>query len=118
MLCPEIDQATKQLVGAIRQSEEYRAYETLRDLVMENDQNRTLLARYQKTQTTLQMAAFAGREADPDDVRLFEQLSGLLYMNAEVAQYLLAQMRVQKLAGEIFGRIGDAVGLQMELPGL
>lgn len=118
MLSPEMEQATQALARAIQESEEYTVYHTLKEAVMENDTNRALLKEYQKAQTELQMAAMAGKDADEDTVQRFSQLSGLLYMNNEVAQYLLAQMRVQQLAGEVFQRVAAAADLDIELPGM
>jgi len=110
--------ATEQLAAAIRASDEYRQYKTLRDAVMENETNRTLLKEYQRTQTRLQMAAVAGSDAGADDVERFNRLSALLYMNADVAQYLMAQMRLQQLTGEVFQSVAHAAELEMDLPGM
>ena len=110
--------ATDQLTQAIRESEEYRQYKTLKDAVMENETNRALLKEYQRTQTRLQMAAVAGHDADPGDVERFNKLTGLLYMNGDVAQYLVAQLRMQQLAGDVFQRVTRAAELDLELPGM
>jgi len=110
--------ATEQLTAAIRDSEEYRKYKALKDEVTQNETNRALLKEYQRTQTRLQMAAVAGRDADGDDVERFNKLSALLYMNADVAQYLVAQIRLQQLTGEIFQRVTSAAELDLELPGM
>lgn len=118
MLQPMIEQATKELAQAIQQSEEYMTYHQLKEAVMENDVNRALLKEYQRTQAALQMAAMAGQEADEDTAQRFSQLSSLLYMNNEVAQYLLAQLRVQQLAGEVMQRVAQAAELDFELPGM
>ncbi|MEA5013175.1 MAG: YlbF family regulator [Candidatus Limiplasma sp.] len=114
----EIEVATERLAQAIRESEEYILYSGLKEAVMSDETNRTLLKEYQKTQAVLQMAAMAGKEADEDTVQRFSQLSSLLYMNNEVAQYLLAQLRVQKLAGDVFGQLAAAAGLEFDLPGM
>lgn len=114
----EIERATEQLARAIRESEEYIQYSGLKDAVMGDETNRALLKEYQKAQTTLQIAAMAGKEADEETVQRFSQLSSLLYMNNEVAQYLLAQLRVQKMAADVFGSLADAAGLEFELPGM
>ncbi len=113
-----IEAATNRLVAAIQESEEYGEYQQLKEAVMGNETNRALLKEYQKTQTQLQMAAMAGKEADEDAVQRFSQLSSLLYMNNEVAQYLLAQLRVQKLVGDVFQQIASAAGLELDVPGL
>ena len=85
---------------------------------MSDATNRALLMEYKKAQSVLQVAAISGRNADEETVRRFSQLSDLLYMNHEVAQYLLAQLRMQKVAGEICQRIMDAAGLEVQLPGM
>ena len=113
-----VREATEQLAAAIRKSEEYRQYKALKDAVMENETNRALLKEYQRTQTKLQMAAVSGAEASDDDVQRFQQLSSLLYMNNEVAQYLLAQLRVQQLTSSIFQSVAQAAELDFELPGM
>ena len=110
--------ATEQLAAAIRESEEYRQYKALRDTVMDNETNRTLLKEYQRTQTKLQMAAVAGSDASSEDVERFNKLSALLYMNADVAQYLVSQMRLQQLTGEVFQAVAKAAELDLELPGM
>ncbi|MCE5342699.1 MAG: YlbF family regulator [Eubacteriales bacterium] len=110
--------ATEQLTEAIRESEEYRQYKALKDAVMENETNRALLKEYQRTQTRLQMVAVAGRDADSDDVERFNKLSALLYMNSDVAQYLMAQMRMQQLTGEVFQSVAKAAELDLDLPGM
>lgn len=113
-----VEQATRALANAISQSDEYLAYAALKDAVMSNDTNKALLHEYQKLQTMLQMAAMAGKETSEEDVQRFTQLSSLLYMNTEVSQYLLAQMRLQRMVGETLQTITKAAGIDLELPGM
>lgn len=114
----DLEKATEALAAAIQDTEEFRAYRTLKELVMADDTKRVLLKEYQKAQMTLQMAAMAGREADEETVEQFSRLSDLLYMNSEVAQYLLAQLRMQKLIGEVFQVLGEASELELGPPGM
>ena len=113
-----LEQATETLTSAIQDTEEYQAYQALKQQVMSDETNKALLKEYQKTQTTLQMAAMVGRDADDETVQRFSKLSSLLYMNNDVAQYLLAQLRLQKLVGEVFQALGKASGLELDLPGM
>jgi cell fate (sporulation/competence/biofilm development) regulator YlbF (YheA/YmcA/DUF963 family) len=115
---PTIGEATAQLAAAIQQSDEYRAFSSLKASVMENETNRTLLKEYQRTQTRLQMAAAAGVNADEADVERFNRMSSLLYMNGDMAQYLMAQMRVMQMAGDVFQQVSKAAGLELDLPGM
>ncbi|MDD3214765.1 MAG: YlbF family regulator [Eubacteriales bacterium] len=110
--------AMEQLAAAIRESEEYKQYKVLKEAVDENETNRALLKEYQRVQTRLQMAAAAGTDASSEDVEKFNKLSALLYMNSEVAQYLMAQMRLQQMTGEVFQSVARAAELDLELPGM
>ena len=113
-----VNEATELLANAIRHTEEYQQYQALKDAVLANETNRALLKEYQRLQTKLQMAAVSGLESSSEDVQRFQQMTSLLYMNAETAQYLMAQMRVQQLTGEVFQRVTNAAGLELELPGM
>ena len=113
-----VREATERLAAAIRDSETYRQYKDLKETVMAEEANRALLKEYQRTQTRLQMAAAAGVNAEEEDVQRFNRMSSLLYMNADVAQYLVAQMRLTQMAGEVFQRVAKAAELELDLPGM
>ena len=107
-----------ELAQEIRQSEEYKTYMDLRDRVMADDTNKTLLKEYKKMQTRLQMAAMAQSSSDNEEMQRFSQLSALLFSQQEISAYLLAEMRLQQAMGDIFKIITDASGLELELPGM
>jgi len=107
-----------ELAREIRESEEYQTYTRLKDSVYTDDTNKTLLMEYKKMQTRLQMAAMAQSSGQEDEVQRFSQLTALLFANQEVAAYLLAEMRLQQLIGDIFKILTDASGLEFQLPGL
>lgn len=113
-----IQSASNQLASAIRQSDEYAAYKQLKDAVMADETNKTLIHEYQRLQTKLQMAAVTGADSTEYDVQRFQQLSGLLMMNASISQYFLAQMRVQQMMSEVFQTITQAAELEINLPGM
>ena len=113
-----IKTASEQLADAIRQSEEYAAYKQLKDDVMADATNKALVTEYQRLQTKLQMAAVTGADSTQDDVQRFQQLSGLMMMNANISQYLLAQLRMQQMMSEVFQAITKAAELEINLPGL
>jgi len=114
----EIKSASDQLAEAIRRSEEYLTYKQLKDDVMADETNKALLSEYQRLQTKLQMAAVMGADTTEDDVQRFKQLSGLLMMNASIAQYMLAQMRVQQMMSEVFQTVTQAAELEIKLSGM
>ena len=113
-----INTASEQLASAIQKSEEYLIYKQLKDSIMADETNKALLNEYQRLQTKLQMAAVTGADSTQDDVQRFQQLSGLLMMNAGMSQYLVAQIRLQQMLSEVFQTITSAADLEIKLPGM
>lgn len=113
MELPEVNQAADRLIKALRETEAYREYQTLRESVMADSESRALLRRYAQLQSGLQMAALAGIEPAQEDTDAFERLSGLLYADELLTEYLLAQMKVQRLVGELLEKITRDVGLEV-----
>ncbi|MBE0601852.1 MAG: YlbF family regulator [Firmicutes bacterium] len=114
----EMQSASDTLAAAIRNSEEYAVYKQVKDAVMADDTNKALINEYQRLQTKLQMAAVTGADSTEADVQRFKQLSGLLMLNASVAQYFMAQLRLQQMLSEVFQTITQAAELDIKLPGM
>lgn len=105
------------LARAIEESEESREYRRLKAAAEEDDTNRALLTEYKRLQTALQLQAMGGPQVESDDMQRFSQIGSLLYMNADVQAYLMAELRLQKMMGDIFKILSEAGGLSFELPG-
>lgn len=114
----EIQTASDELASAIRKSEEYAVYKQVKDAVMADDTNKALINEYQRLQTKLQMAAVTGADSTEDDVQRFKQLSSLLMLNSSIAQYFVAQVRLQQMLSEVFQTITQAAELDIKLPGM
>ncbi len=111
-----LDEAIECLANVLRETEDYRTYKALREAVLADEASAALLRRYQSAQTALQLNALTGNEPSPEDISAFEGLSALLYANADTADYLLAQMRMQQLVAEVMKRLTSAAGLELSLP--
>ena len=107
-----------ELARDIRESEEYQTYVKLKEAVFADETNKTLLSEYKKVQARLQMAAVAQTSGHEEEMQRFSQLTALLFASQEVSAYLLAEMRLQQMLGDIFKILTDASGLEFHLPGL
>lgn len=107
-----------ELARDIRESEEYQTYIMLKETVLADETNKTLLTEYKKMQTRLQMAAMSQSSGHEEEIQRFSQLTALLFANQEVSAYLLSEMRLQQAIGDIFKILTDASGLEFHLPGL
>lgn len=111
-----LDKAIDQLIDAFRDTEDYRQYQELKEIVLADEASCALLRRFKSAQTALQLAAMAGREPSEEDAAAFEGLSGLLYANPDTADYLLAQMRLEQQVAQVMQRLTKAAGLDLSLP--
>lgn len=105
-----------QLARAIKESQEYKEYHGLKEMVMEEETTRALIKEYRKLQMALQIGAMGGQAPDPTDMQRFQSISQLLYSKQEVSQFLLSEMRLQQTMSDLFKIITDAAGLEIELP--
>lgn len=110
--------AAHNLARAIRDSEEYRTYHSLKDEVMADETTAALIKEYKKLQVSLQMAAMAGQEPDSTDMQRFSGITTLLFGNQDVSQFLLAEMRLQQALADIFKIITDAADIDLGIPGV
>ena len=113
----QVYDAAHALARDIRESEEYGAYARLKQDVMSDATNAALLKEYKRLQTALQMAAMAGASLPDEQMQRFSTMSSLLYTQQDIAAYLLAEMRLQKMMADVFKTLSDAADMQLELPG-
>ncbi|MDR0898541.1 MAG: YlbF family regulator [Oscillospiraceae bacterium] len=106
------------LARAIRESEEAASYRELREVAEASETNRGLLSEYRRLQMLLQVQAMGGGQGSEDDVRRFQQIASLLYMTGDTQAYLLAEMRLQKMMGDVLKTVTEASGLPLDIPGL
>ena len=106
------------LAQDIRDSEEYQTYHGLQAEVMGDETTAALIREYRRLQVSLQMSAAAGQTPDSDEIQRFSGINALLFSKPEVAQYQMAEMRLQQALADIFRILTDAAGLDLQLPGM
>ena len=101
------------LAKDLKETDEYRDYISMRDAAMDNETNRALIKEYKKLQFQLQVALTGGGQPNAADMERLQKISGVLQFSQEASAYLLAELRMQKLLGDIYKIIGEAVELDM-----
>ena len=110
--------STYRLAQEIRDSEEYKTYHDLKESVMAEETTAALIREYRKLQMTLQMTAMSGQTADAETMQRFSGISTLLFSKQEVSSFLMAEMRLQQVLGDIFKIVTEAADVDMSIPGL
>ena len=103
-----------QLARAMKESEEYREYERLRETAYEDETNRALLDEYKRLQFRMQAKMASGESMPADDLQRLQQIGALLQFNPDVSAYLLAEFRFQKMLSDIFKILADVANIDLD----
>ena len=103
------------LARALKDSEEYREYQRLREIAYEDSTNRALLDEYKRLQYQLQIKAASGESLPGDDMTRLQQIGTLLQFNSDVSAYLLAELRFQRMMSDIFKILADVAGIDLDM---
>ncbi len=106
----------RELAAAIRDSEEYRTYARLKEEIDQDAGIKSLVSEYKRLQTAMQMRVLSGQAMDGQDAQRFQSLNVLLFADQRTANYLMAEMRLQKMMADIFGVLTQAAGMDIPLP--
>ena len=105
------------LADELRQDEAVKNYKRLHDIVYADATNKALLDEYMRLQVRLQMSMVSGAGQLPtEDMQRFQKIASLLFINNDVQEFLLAQMKVQRMTADLIKIISDATGFEISLP--
>ena len=103
------------LARALKESEEYREYQRLREVAYESDTNHALLDEYKRLQFRLQAKMAAGETMPEEDFQRLQQIGTLLQFNQDVSAFLLAEFRFQRMLSDIFKILADVAGVDLDM---
>lgn len=109
-------EAAKALAEAIRDSQEYREYARLKEEIDADAGIKSLVSEYKRLQTAMQMRMLSGQGIDGEEAQRFQSLNVLLFADPRTSGYLMAEMRMQRMMGEIFETLTRAAGIEIPLP--
>ncbi|HIU34811.1 MAG TPA: YlbF family regulator [Candidatus Pullichristensenella excrementigallinarum] len=103
-----------QLAQSMKESEEYREYQRLRESAYEDETNRALLDEYKRLQFRMQAKLASGETMPEEDFQRLQQIGTLLQFNPDVSSYLLAEFRFQRMLSEIFKILADVANIDLD----
>lgn len=103
------------LAREIKQSEEYTEYNRLKQLAYEDDTNRRLLDEYKRLQLKMQAGMIAGQNMDEEEMRRLQQIASLLQFNTDARDFLLAELRFQKMMADVYKILADVSGFDLDV---
>ena len=110
--------AARVLAQQIADSTEYREYAAAKEALNYSDSAMALVKEYRRMQVAILMGAMAGASVSADDMQRFSQISSLLYGGADTSRYLMAELQLQRMMGEVFKLLTDAADIRYDIPGV
>ena len=99
------------LAKAIKESNEFKEFDRMRNIVDNDKEVSDMLKELQELQMQLQAMQLSGQEADKAIMSRFQTLSTMIATKPLAAQYLQAQGTFMMMMNDVFGIIGEAMGV-------
>ena len=110
-----IHDKANELAALIRQSEEYKAYKSIKDEVLAEESNKKMIGDYQKLQFEAQAAYMMGKEPDAALKDKIQKVGEVLQFNPRITEYFAAEYRFNTLVSDVYKIIGDAAEVGQNL---
>lgn len=101
------------LARALKESSEYRAFQSARDRVKGNGAAESMVEDFHKKQLEAQSLMLQGKELPAAQKEALERLYGVIQGHADVRDLIMAEQRISVLLSDVFKIIGDAVDLEL-----
>ena len=102
-----------ELAKEIKESEVYQSYLKAKEEAFSNELNKNLYDKYTELTRQVMGAQMAGQPVTDEMQQQYQQLMGVLSLNTELTNFMLAEHRLNQLMSDIFKILADAV--QMDL---
>ena len=106
------DQA-HQLATAIKESEECKQYNAVREKLEANPELNSAVQDFMKKQFEFQTSQLMGKELDQEEFAQLQQLSAVLMQDPLTSEYFQCQMRFSTMMSDVYKIIGDTADFGM-----
>ena len=102
------------LARHLKETEEYQTYIRLKEVAYADSTNETLLNEYKRMQFRLQTISAGGGQPDSEDMEKFSRIASLLQLNEDARNYLLAELRFQRILADVYKILGEVAGIDLD----
>lgn len=99
------------LASAIKASEEFKQYDALKKQIDANADLSKMLKDFQAKQLEFQTKQMMGEQPNAEDMAGIQQLYTIMAADPLTSQYLQAEMRFSLMMKDVYGIIGEAIGV-------
>ena len=100
------------LARAIKESGEFKEFDRMRKEIEQDADASKMIGEIQQLQVQLQTAQMTGQQPDQEVMNRLQSLSTMIATKPVAARFMQAQGAFTIMMNDVFGIIGEAVGLQ------
>lgn len=108
--------AAHSLEAAIKESEEFKQYEAVRQQVAQNKQLNDMLDDFHIKQMQIQSKQMMGEQLGPEDMQKLQELYQIIAQDPLAAQFLQCEMRFSVMMQDVFQILGDVMAIGTNKP--
>lgn len=99
------------LTQAIRESEEYKQYQAVKEKAKTNPELENMLKDFQAKQFELQAKQMMGEQMDQDSMQQVQNLYNIIMQDPLAAEYMQCEMRFSMMVNDIYQILGEVINL-------
>ena len=100
------------LARAIKESEEYKRYETAKNAVNANPELAGMIKDFQGKQFEMQAKQMMGEELGDELKDTIQNLYGVMMRDPLAADYMQCEMRFQMMMSDVYKILGEVMGIE------
>lgn len=104
-----------ELAALIKDSEEYKAYKSLKDELYADAGTKKLLTDYKKLQFEAQAMYLSGKEVPEDLMDKLKKAGEVLQFNPRVTEFFSVEYKFNTLVSDIYKIIGNACDIDIDM---
>ncbi len=105
------------LAKEIKNSEIYASYLKAKEQAFTNPLNKEVYGKYQEMAHNVMGLQMSGQALPEELQQQYQQMMGVLSLNTELTNFMLAEHRLNQLMSDIFKILADAVDLDLGFEG-
>jgi cell fate (sporulation/competence/biofilm development) regulator YlbF (YheA/YmcA/DUF963 family) len=98
-----------ELVNSIRESEQVKAYLSLKEELYSDDKSKEMIEEFRNKQTEVQSLLMQGQEADNEKMEKLQSLYQILVSNPKVKDFFDKEVQFDEMLSEIYKKIGESI---------
>jgi cell fate (sporulation/competence/biofilm development) regulator YlbF (YheA/YmcA/DUF963 family) len=102
------------LAKQLSSSEEFQSFKKAKDAALANETNAALLKEYKKLSMQAQAHMMSGNALSAEMTEKLQKLYGILQLSPECTAYLMAEYNFNRMMGDVYKILGDAVELDLD----